>query len=400
MAAAKNPSMKEFIVLMASLMSIVAISIDATLPALGYISKDLAIDNPNHAQYIIGFIFIGMAIGQLICGPLSDAMGRKRVLYFGLGVFMAGSAVCFFAQNLTVMLFGRFIQGLGVSGPYVSSVAIVRDKYSGRDMARIMSLVMMIFILVPAIAPSLGQALMLISSWRIIFALYIVYAIVIIIWLHFRLEETLKPENRIKFSFRNFAHGFGEIMRNRTTVCYTICMGICFGSFLGYLTSSQQIFQNHFKTGEMFTIYFGILALVLGVASFANSYFVQTLGMRFICKRSILAVIISSAVFLVLDYAVEIQLWMFMCYAAILFFCFGLVFGNLNSIAMEPMGHIAGMATAIIGCFDSVVSTILGAVIGQLYDNTLVPMTLGFLVLGVISIGVMACAEGRKFAKE
>ena len=381
-------------------MSIVAISIDATLPALGFISKDLAIANPNHAQYIISFIFLGMTLGQVVCGPLSDAIGRKKILYFGIAIYMVGSVICFSAGDLTMMLVGRFIQGLGVSGPYVSSVAVVRDKYSGRDMARIMSLVMVIFILVPAIAPSLGQAIMYLSSWRMIFAFYILYSAIILLCLIFRLEETLKPENRIPFNIKNFAHGFREIMQNRITVCYTICMGICFGSFIGYLNSSQQIFQVQFKTGQYFTLYFGGLALVLGAASFVNSFFVQRLGMRHICKRSMFAIIIASALFLAVNLAVDVKLWMFLIYAATLFFCFGLMFGNLNSIAMEPMGHIAGIASAITGAFSSAISMTLGIAIGQLYDNTLIPVTIGFLTLGILSLITMICAEGKKFAKE
>jgi MFS transporter, DHA1 family, multidrug resistance protein len=392
--------MNSFIILMASLMSIVAISIDAMLPALGVIGKDLAITNANHAQYIIGFIFFGMTIGQLICGPLSDALGRKKILYVGLTLYTIGSTICFTSTSLAMMLLGRFIQGLGVSGPYVSAVAIVRDKYSGRDMARIMSLVMVIFILVPAIAPSLGQAILLFSSWRAIFLFYIMYAIVILLWIYFQLEETLPPEKRIAFNPANLVHGFKEILQNRMTVCYTMCMGICFGSIIGYLNSSRQIFQDQFHTGKLFTVYFGLLALVIGAASFVNSHFVQKYGMRHICKRAMITIVATSAVFLAVNLVLPVQLWMFLLYAAILFFSFGMMFGNLNSIAMEPMGHIAGIASAIIGASSSAVSMVLGALIGQLYNNTLIPITLGFLLLGILSVITMWYAEGDKFASE
>lgn len=391
--------MNEFIILMASLMSIVALSIDAMLPALGIMGTDLGVSHPNQAQYVIGFIFAGMAIGQLVAGPISDAIGRKKILYGGLGIYMAGSVVCLFAPDLASMLVGRFIQGLGVSCPYVAAVAIVRDKYSGRDMARIMSLVMVIFILVPAVAPSLGQLIISVASWRAIFALYIGFALLLLGWLAWRLEETLHPEYRLPFRFSAIRHGFREVFQTRTTMCYTLCMGICFGSFIGYLNSAQQIFQVQFQAGATFTLYFGMLALVLGAASLVNSRVVQRFGMRAICLRSLGTIVLVSACFLAVNLTMPVTLWMFLGYAAALFFCFGLMFGNLNSLAMEPMGHIAGVASAVIGSVSSVISLLLGGVIGQLYDGTLIPMTVGFTVLGGISLMAMMYAETARPAE-
>lgn len=386
---------KEFTVLMALLMSIVAISIDAMLPALGVIAGDLHLSNANHAQYIIGFIFIGMALGQLVAGPLSDGLGRKKLLYMGIVIYLAGSVICYFSDTLEIMLVGRFIQGVGVAGPYVSSVSIVRDKYAGRRMARVMSIIMMIFIMVPAIAPSLGQAIMHFSSWRDIYILYVLYALAISLWIFLRLEETLPCERRIPFHMKNIMAGFKEVIQNRTTLSYTVCMGICFGSFMGYLNSSQQIFQDQFAQGDMFAIWFGVLALVLGASSLLNSRLVERLGMHYICLRSFLAITLASAVFLGLHAIADIELWMFLIYAAVIFFSFGLVFGNLNALAMEPMGHIAGIASAVIGSVSSVISMGLGATIGQLYNTTLVPVTTGFLLLGTLCILIMKFADKK-----
>jgi MFS transporter, DHA1 family, multidrug resistance protein len=397
--ASKNPSLPqgvsaiEFTILIAFLMSIVAISIDALLPALGIVGKELQLANPNKAQYIISALFLGMAIGQLICGPLSDATGRKKILYAGILLFMLGSIICFFAASLGVMLLGRFIQGLGVSGPYVSAISIVRDQYSGRQMARVMSLVMMIFIMVPAVAPTLGQTILLFASWRYIFAFYVIYSLIITCWIFFRLEETLPKEKRIPFTVISFIAGFKEVIYNRITMGYTACMGLFFGSFIGYLNSSQQIFQIQFNTGKLFSLYFGMLALIFGISSLANSRFVERLGMHYICTRSVLYIIGSSAIFLALHFVVDIQLWMFLIYASILFFCFGLMFGNLNAIAMEPMGHVAGIASAIIGSISSILSMILGTLIGQLYNNTLIPVATGFLLLGIVSLLIMRLVE-------
>lgn len=383
----------EFTILMALLMSIVAISIDALLPALGIIAGDLLLDNPNHAQYLIVGIFGGLAVGQLICGPLSDALGRKKILYGGVALYLAGSVICYFGNTLEMLMAGRVIEGLGVAGPYVSTVSIVRDKFSGRKMAKVMSLIMMIFIMVPAIAPSLGQGVMLLASWRDIFILYIVYALVIAVWVFFRLEETLPKEKRIPFHMPDIMNGFKEVFRNRATCLYTLAMGLTFGSFTGYLNSSQQIFQDQFGTGEMFTVYFGALALVFGLSSFCNSFLVERLGMRHICIRAYTAAVAASCAFLALHAFTDITLWMFLCYASVILFCYGLVFGNVNALAMEPMGHIAGIAAAVIGAVSSLISLFFGAAIGQMYNGTLVPVLCGFIVLGAASWAIMIAAD-------
>lgn len=386
-------SAREFVLLIALMMSVVAISIDALLPALGLISNDFVLADPNQAQYVISVLFLGMAIGQLICGPLSDATGRKKILYTGLGLVLCGSAICFFAQDMNTLLLGRFIQGLGVAGPYISAISIVRDKYVGSEMARVMSLVMLIFIMVPALAPGVGQAVLLVSSWRFIFVLYVVYALIIGIWIFMRLEETLPKRDRIPFSTRGFLDGFKEVVSNRATMSYTLCMGLFFGSFIGYLNSSQQIFHELFHTGKLFAIYFGVLALVFGGASLVNARLVQKWGMDYLCSRAVVGIIISSGLFLLLHTLAQPNLWMFMLYASVLFFCFGLVFGNVNALAMEPMGHVAGIASAIIGATSSIMSMIIGTAIGQLYNDTLLPLTCGFLVLSSVALVIFIQAR-------
>ena len=392
-APSSKISTGEFTLLVALLMSIVAISIDALLPALDAIRADILLSHPNQAQYVVSALFLGMAIGQLICGPLSDATGRKKVLYGGILLFLVGTVICYFADNINILLFGRFIQGLGVSGPYVSAISVVRDKYSGNDMARIMSLVMMIFIMVPALAPSLGLAVMWIGDWRDIFVMYVFYALMIAVWIFFRLEETLPKAHRIPMSAKGFSEGFREVISNIPTLCYTICMGLFFGSFIGYLNSSQQIFQELFQTGDLFSLYFGVLAIVFGFSSLVNSQLVQKLGMQHLAKLAIWGIIFSSALFLMVHLSIDIQLWMFMIYASVLFFCFGLVFGNVNAMAMEPMGHVAGIAAAIIGSTSSIMSMVIGTIIGQMYNGTLFPVTCGFLIFGSISLLIFNYAQ-------
>ncbi|MBU1309128.1 MAG: multidrug effflux MFS transporter [Gammaproteobacteria bacterium] len=389
-------STAEFSVLVALMMSIVAISIDALLPALDAIRADIAMSHPNQAQLVVSALFFGMALGQLICGPLSDATGRKKVLNGGIALFLVGTAVCYFANDINMLLLGRFIQGLGVSGPYVSAISIVRDKYSGNDMARIMSLVMMIFVMVPALAPSLGQAVLWVGNWRDIFLLYVGYALLIVLWIFWRLEETLPEAHRIPMSKKGFAEGIKEVISNVPTVCYMICMGLFFGSFIGYLNSSQQIFQDLFKTGELFTLYFGLLAIVFGVASLLNSRLVQKWDMQQLSAAAVWGIIVSSALFLALHLVTDIQLWMFLLYAAVLFFCFGLVFGNINAMAMEPMGHVAGIAAAIIGSVSSIMSMSIGTIIGQMYNGSLIPVTLGFFIFACINMAILTFAKSYK----
>lgn len=384
---------KEFTILVATLMSITAISIDALLPALGVIGKELGAVTANQPQLLISMLFLGLAMGQLICGPLSDALGRRPILFGGFALYLVGTVVCYQADSLEVLMLGRFIQGLGVAGPYISAISLVRDLYHGAQMARIMSLVMMIFVLVPAIAPTLGQAIMFVDDWRGIFELYLVYAVILIVWIGLRLKETLPKPNRIPFSTRGFIDGFKEVVTNRITASYTICLGLFFGSFIGYLNSSQQIFQVQFNTGNLFALYFGLLALVLGFSSLINSRIVEKHGAKYIAFRAICLVVIASIVFFAMHAFVTISLWMFLVYASVLFFCFGLLFGNVNSLAMEPMGHVAGIASAVIGSVSSIMSMSIGTVIGQMYNNTLMPISGGFVIMGSLAICIMYWAE-------
>lgn len=388
--------MTGFIILMASFMASVAISIDAMMPALKSIGDSLGVADANQTQYVIIAIFGGMAAGQLVCGPLSDALGRKKVLYAGLALYGLGSLVCMFSQSLAVMLAGRLLQGIGVSGPYVSAIAIVRDKFSGNEMARILSLVMTIFIIVPCFAPLMGQGILFIASWRWIFGVLLAVAILLSLWVFFGLEETLPPEKRIPFDAKDVIAGFREVFATRMTAWHMIAMGLIFGGFMGYLNSVRQIFQDIFQTGAYFSAYFGGLALIFGIASMVNSKIVEKIGMHALCRHAALVVAVSSALFLAWCAAFGTTLIPFLCYAAVLYFCMGFMFGNLNAIAMEPMGHIAGIASAVIGATASALDISIGTLIGQMFDGTLRPLTSGFLILGVLCLVAMTLAKEKE----
>ena len=378
---------KEFVALMALLMPVTALSIDAVMPALSIMGHDLGVVGENQTQLVISFLFLGFTFGQLIYGPISDSFGRKRAIYIGLSLFCVGSVLSLIASSYTVMLAGRLLQGFGAASSRVITVAMIRDQYVGRDMARVMSFVMGIFIFVPALAPSIGQVILYIAHWRAIFILFLVVAITGMTWMFLRLPETLHAEKRAPFRLHYIWAGVRTAVTNKTTCGYALCAGIMFGSFIGYLTSAQQIFQDYFKVGDMFAVYFAVLALAVGSSSFANSAVVKRYGMRHISRISLISMVGVSAVFLALCLMTDnnVPFWAFMIYGFSIFLGFGFLFGNLNAIAMEPMGHIAGVASAFIGAFSSAISVAVGTMIGQAFNMTLVPITLGFLFCAILS---------------
>lgn len=389
---------KEFIFLMAAMMSVVALSIDTMLPALGIIGDDLRVSDVNHTQFIIGCLFGGMALGQLVNGPLSDAWGRRRILFINLGIYMLGSLVCLLSHNIETMLIGRVIQGFGISGPYISVVSIVRDRFYGRQMAKIMSLVMMIFIMVPVFAPAIGQGILMLASWRAIFAVFLLYAAIVGLWVTLRLKETLPEEDRVPYKISNLVRGVKTVYTNKTTFSYIIALGCIYGALQGNLNSIQQVYHDKYHVGDMFALYFGLQALGIGVSSFCNSQLVVRLGMHRLSLIATGMIVILSALFLVLSIFIGTPFFLYFFYGMALLLCFGFLFGNLNALAMEPMGHIAGLASAIVGATGSIIGIACGTIIGQMYDGSLTPIVTGFLVLG--SMAWIVIFSERATAKE
>jgi len=391
----KPLNMPEFVTLLAMMISILALSIDAMLPALAQIGTDLGVEDANDTQLVVTGMFLGFAAGQIIAGPLSDSFGRKPVIYVGYGVFIIGCLMSMAATNFEIMLSGRVLQGLGAASPRIVSLALVRDGYEGRAMARIMSIVMAIFILVPAIAPSIGEGVLLIADWRAIFGLLLVMAITATIWFAARQPETLAASERRKFSPGNILGGIKEACGYRAALGYTVASGIIFGAFLGYLSSAQQVFQIVYGTGKLFALYFGVAALAIGAASVFNSKVVMQLGMRFMTWRALIAVTSFSAGFLVVVWLFNgvPPLWLFMVWLLVAFFAVGILFGNFNALAMEPLGHMAGLGAAFVGSVSTFISLPMGWAIGYFFDNTVVPLIAGFAILGAISLIVMWWTE-------
>ncbi|HRQ37509.1 MAG TPA: multidrug effflux MFS transporter [Chloroflexota bacterium] len=390
-----NLSFAEFVILLSLLMSLTALSIDAILPALAQIGSDLQVQNANDRQLVVSMIFLGLACGQLFFGPLSDSTGRKTAIYAGLGLYLGGTVLSMLAISFPLLLLGRLMQGIGVSAPRAVSVALVRDQYEGRAMARVMSFVMTVFILVPMIAPAFGQAILLFTGWRAIFGSYLLLAAGIMIWFALRMPETLALENRVPLSWRHIMLTMRGVVTVRPALGYTVTAGLVSGVLIGYLNSSQQIFQEQYELGERFPLYFAILSSAVGLASLLNTRLVMRFGMRLLVRTSLSSILGLSIVFL--GFAVWAagtpSLWSLMVYLMICFFCIGILFGNLNSLAMAPLGHIAGTGAAVVGALSTLISVLLGTLIGQSYNDTILPLVAGMVILSGLSLTAVHWAE-------
>ena len=386
-----SPAFFEFIVIISMMMSLTALSIDAMLPALPQIGSDLGILNPNDRQLIISIIFLGSAFGQLFFGPLSDKTGRRPAIFTGYALFITGSLVALFSVNFPMMLTGRVLQGLGLSAPQAVTMALVRDQFEGRQMARVMSFSMMVFILVPMVAPTVGQGILLFGGWRSIFGSFLFFALATITWFGLRMPETLTSEHRAPLSVKRIIDSVREIFTIRVAIGYTLAAGLINGVFIGYLNSSQQIFQEQYALGEAFPLYFAMISLSLGLAAFTNANLVMRFGMNKLIRWSLGIVFGLAVIFLGISvmFAGQPPLWSLMAYLMASFFCIGILFGNMNSLVMQPLGHLAGIGAAVVGSITTLVSMILGTVIGRSYNGTVLPLVIGMAILTGISIFVV-----------
>jgi len=388
----------EFVALMAMMSSLAAMSIDAMLPALSEIGLELGVQRANDNQLVISLLFLGMAVGQMFYGPLSDSIGRKPVIYIGFGLFAAGCLVSMLTTSFQVMLVGRVLQGLGIAASRIVVMALVRDQYSGRAMARVMSFVMAVFILVPVVAPAFGQAVLLVAHWRAIFGSYLMLVLVIGTWFAWRQPETLPPNRRIPFSLVRIGRAIREVVTHRTVIGYTITAGLVSGAFIGYLNSAQQVFQEQYGLGQFFPLYFALLALAIGSASIMNARLVLRFGMRALSFRALLGIVTLSVIVLAVAVVTAGQppLWSLTLYFLLTFFGVGILFGNINALAMEPLGHIAGVGAAVVGSLSTLISLFPGILIGQSYNGTVIPLIGGFALLSITAIGVMRWVETQR----
>jgi DHA1 family bicyclomycin/chloramphenicol resistance-like MFS transporter len=376
---------------LALMTSVVAMTIDAVLPALDAISGDLGFADPNDRHLVVMLVFAGLGLAQPVFGPLADAVGRKRAAMAGWGIYLAGTVLGLLAWSPEAMLAGRFLQGLGAAGPRVVAIAVVRDLYSGRAMARVLSVVMTIFMLVPMVAPLLGQGAEALAGWRAIFGLYLAMAVAAALW-YLAVPETLAPEARRPLLLRPVAAAMRETLSTRQTVICTLAAVAGFGAFVAYLAVSQQVLEELYALGPLFPLAFGALALVFALATFANSRLVGRLGMRSLALTGFGAMTLTAAggaVAAAMSGGVP-PFWLVMALLAVIFFCVALLFANLQALAVEPLGHIAGTASAMVLSASTLGAAIIGGAIAALYDGSVTPLFAGFAGLGLAGLGLLA----------
>lgn len=386
--------------LLALMMSFVAFSIDAVLPAQGLIGRDLNVLHANDSQQIITSIFLGLALGQLIYGPLSDSIGRKTTIYIGFVFFLIGSILCLLANDMTLMYSGRVLQGFGLSANRIVCIALIRDVYKSEEMAKVMSFIMTVFIIVPTLAPTLGQAILYVSNWQMIFISLLVFTSAVTVWFALRQKETLTKEKRQTFSFNRTYNAVVEIFSTKQSFNYTIISGLIFAAFMTYLSMSPQIFQDLYGKTETFPYYFALIALSIGLASFLNGRLVERYGMIKIVKTSLYAVITLSGLFVIyINSFGNPPFVAFLIGLIPIMFSVGFLFGNLNSIAMEPLGHIAGTGASVIGSVSTFISVPISYYVGSLYKDSIMPLIASFLILGIFSIFIIFWMDYQRTKK-
>ncbi|WMI65317.1 multidrug effflux MFS transporter [Aestuariibaculum sp. YM273] len=386
----------EFVALMASLMSIVALTIDALLPALPEIGQSLNVTDPHKNQLLITMIFLGIGFGQLIFGPLSDSFGRKPIIYVGFTLFIVASIICVTTKNFEMMILGRVLQGVGLSAPRSISLSMIRDSFSGNYMAKIMSIVVMFFILVPVVAPTLGSLLTYFFNWESIFYFNLIFGVCIMAWLYKRQPETLPKEKRIKLKLNLFVNGTVEFFKHKDAVAFTLVSGFITGSFMVYLSTSQQIFETQYNMAEMFPYIFASLAISIGLATFFNSRLVVRFGMFRIGFTSAIAYAAVSLLYVALFWSGKNpSIYVLVAFFAMQFFAVGFLFGNLRALAMQPLGHIAGIGAAINGFISTVLAVPIANYIGNYIDTSVLPLFIGFSVFGVLSVFVFLSIRRR-----
>lgn len=379
----------EFIALMAMLMATIAFSVDAMLPALPEIGAALSPDNLNNAQLMVTSFVLGMGVGTFFTGPLSDAFGRKPVMVAGAIVYVIASAVAWASSTLELMLAARVVQGFGAAGPRVVALALIRDLYSGPHMARILSFVMLVFSLVPALAPTMGYFIIAGFGWRAIFAAFIIFAVLSLLWLMIRQPETLAPENRRPLSIRSLGTAVGEMFRHRTARLSILVQTLTLGMLFTVLSSTQQVFDITFGQGAYFHYWFGGIAIVAASASVLNARIVVQLGMRAIIKAMFTAQIGITALMIAVT-AADAPYWLsfgtYVFWVTSNFFQAGLTIGNLNALALEEMGHIAGMAASVIAAFSTIGAVLIAAPVALAFDGTPMPMAIGTFVSASLAL--------------
>jgi len=388
----------EFVVVIASIMALNPLAMDMMLPALPDISSAFHILTANRPQAVLSTFLIGFGIGQFVMGPLSDRFGRRPVLLGGMSLYCLASVFAIAAPSFETLLLARALQGLGTSATRVIATSIVRDCYAGRRMASVMSLAMMVFISVPVIAPSFGQAVMLLTQWRGIFIVLTLYGVMALLWSALRMPETLPMSERKSLAIGEVLGAYRQTVTNRQTLGYALAAGGVMGSLFAFVFSSQQIFTEVYGLGHYFPLAFAAIAGGTAVAGFLNAKFVGRIGMRAISHGALVGFVAAAGMMFVAAKTQLLPLPLFMALAALMMFAFGLMIANFTALAMEPQGHIAGTASSLYGSITTLLGIGIGTRIGQDYDGTLLPFATGFFLSTLAALAVVLVVEkGRLF---
>jgi DHA1 family bicyclomycin/chloramphenicol resistance-like MFS transporter len=389
---------RQFVALIALLMAVNALAIDAMLPALPAIGNALGVATENQRQWVVTAYLLGFGVAQLAYGPLSDRFGRKPVLLVGLGIFVAFSVAAAFATSFPMLLTARVLQGVGSAATRVLAVSIVRDCYSGRRMARVMSLAFIVFLTIPILAPSIGQAILLVAPWPWIFGVLAIFGSTVAFWAVLKLPETLHPEDRRPVSVASIAAAVRLTLTTRVALGYMLAQALAMGGLFGFITSAQQVFVDVFDEEALFPALFALIAVFMGLSSFLNASIVERLGTRRVSHTAILAYIGFATLHAIVAWTGHETIVSFIALQAAMMFCFGLVGSNFGSMAMEPLGHVAGTASSVQGFVTTICGALLGFAIGQNFDGSVVPLTLGFALCGIAAFVVVLVTErGRLF---
>ena len=384
----------EFIAIIALMMALTAMSIDLMLPALPAIGAAMGVPDPNVRQIVIISYVLGFSLGQLGYGRLSDKYGRKPVLMSGLALFVVGSLAASLSSTFHALLAARTLQGLGAAAPRVIAVAIVRDLYVGRRMARVMSFAMTVFIIIPVLAPSIGQGLLEIGTWRWSFDALLVIGLLTAAWTAMRLPET--RQEGAEGEPLSLGSALKLALETPQTIGYALAAGFLFGCLMSYVSSAQQVFVDVFRLGDNFPLAFGAIASLMALASVTNANLVERLGMRRLSHTALTGFVVLSLLLAVATAAGVATLPLFLAFMGALFFLFGLVAPNFNALAMEPQGHNAGLASSIIGFVTTGAGAVCGGIVGHQFNDTVLPLTLGFSALSLAAFAVVLWVEGPK----
>jgi DHA1 family bicyclomycin/chloramphenicol resistance-like MFS transporter len=388
----------EFVTLVALLMALNAMAIDVILPALQQMGESLSVADENTRQLPLTAYVVVFGISQLVYGTVSDRFGRRRVLLVGLVIYVIGCVGSAFSDSFAMLLATRGLQGLGAGATRVIAIAIIRDTFGGRRMASVMSLAMMVFMAIPIIAPGVGQIILMISGWRAILGFIAIFGVVVTVWCYLRLPETLAPADKRELRIGPIAEAFWIVVTNRVAAGYALATGLIFGCLFAYLNSAQQIFQQEYKLGALFPLAFSSAAVLIAVASFTNSRLVERFGMRRLSHTALVGFTFVSALLSIAAIlnGGHVPFWMFYGANLLTFCLFAFIGTNFNALAMDPLGHVAGTASSVLSSVQTMLGGFLGALVGLAYDDTVLPLSLGFVAMSAASFVVIALTERQR----